>query len=155
MFSLLHSIAKNSMRSASAINPVRSADTFRYKLKPLCATVDQHLALSAKRNGPQRRTIVCPLCEHCTKYIVPYNAPCTCQAEVTSSSTKIKHIALAIIELHLSEGISQSVNQSVSQSSSRKFHCLKKKFLCNLLEAFQVALWANQYSFTLEIERQH
>ena len=32
---------------------------------------------------------------------------------------KIKPIALAIIELHLSEGIKQLVSQSVSQSVSR------------------------------------
>ena len=39
----------------------------------------------------------------------------TCQAEATSNSEKIKPIALAIIELRLSEGISQSVTQSVSR----------------------------------------
>ena len=38
----------------------------------------------------------------------------TSQAKTTSSSEKIKPIALAIIELRLSEGISQSVTQSVS-----------------------------------------
>ena len=35
----------------------------------------------------------------------------TSQAEVTSNSEKIKPIALAVIELHLSEGISQSVSR--------------------------------------------
>ena len=35
----------------------------------------------------------------------------TCRAEVTSNSEKIKPIALAVIELRLSEGISQSVSQ--------------------------------------------
>ena len=48
----------------------------------------------------------------------------TCQAEVISISEKIKPVALAIIKLRLSEGISQSVgrsgdwpaSQSVSQS---------------------------------------
>ena len=42
----------------------------------------------------------------------------TCRAEATSKSEKIKPVALAVIELHLSEGISQSVTYSVS----RKFH---------------------------------
>ena len=40
----------------------------------------------------------------------------TCQAEATSNSEKIKPIALAVIELRLSEGISQLLTQSVSQS---------------------------------------
>ena len=37
----------------------------------------------------------------------------SCQAEVISNSEKIKPVALAIIELCLSEGISQTVCQSV------------------------------------------
>ena len=37
------------------------------------------------------------------------------RAEATSNSEKIKPIALAVIELRLSEGISQSVTQSVSR----------------------------------------
>ena len=39
----------------------------------------------------------------------------TSRAKVTSSNEKIKLVALAVIELHLSEGISQSVGQSVSR----------------------------------------
>ena len=35
--------------------------------------------------------------------------------EATSNSEKIKSVALAVIELRLSEGISQSVTYSVSQ----------------------------------------
>ena len=42
----------------------------------------------------------------------------TCQAETTSNSEKIKPVALAVIELHLSEGISQLLSQLVG----RKFH---------------------------------
>ena len=38
----------------------------------------------------------------------------TSRAEVTSNSEKIKPVALAFIELHLSEGISQSVSYSVN-----------------------------------------
>jgi len=40
----------------------------------------------------------------------------TSQAEVTSNSEKIKPVALAVIELCLTEGIRQSVSQSVSQT---------------------------------------
>ena len=40
----------------------------------------------------------------------------TCRAEATSNSEKIKPVALAVIELRLSEGISQSVSQLLSQS---------------------------------------
>ena len=39
----------------------------------------------------------------------------TCQAEAMSNSKKIKPVALAIIELRFSEGISQSVTYSVNQ----------------------------------------
>ena len=42
----------------------------------------------------------------------------TCLAKVTLNSEKIKPIALAVIELCLSEGISRLVTQSVSQSVS-------------------------------------
>ena len=40
----------------------------------------------------------------------------TCWAEATLNSEKIKPVALAVIELRLSEGISQSVTQLLSQS---------------------------------------
>ena len=40
----------------------------------------------------------------------------TCRAEAMSNSEKIKPVASTVIELRLSEGISQSVNYSVSQS---------------------------------------
>ena len=39
----------------------------------------------------------------------------TSQAEATSDSEKIKPVALAIIKLHLSEGISQSVSRLLNQ----------------------------------------
>jgi len=45
----------------------------------------------------------------------------TSWAEVTSNSEKIKPVALAIVELCLSEGISQAIRQSV-RLVSRKFH---------------------------------
>ena len=39
----------------------------------------------------------------------------TCQVEATLNSENIKPVALAVVKLHLSEGISQSVRQTVSQ----------------------------------------
>jgi len=45
----------------------------------------------------------------------------TSQAEGTSNSKKIKPVALAIVELRKSEGISRAVSQAVSYSVSRKF----------------------------------
>jgi len=43
----------------------------------------------------------------------------TSRAEATLNSKKIKPIALTIVELRESEGISQSVSQSVNQSVSQ------------------------------------
>jgi len=43
----------------------------------------------------------------------------TSRAEATSNSKKIKPIALAIVELCKSEGISQSVSQAVSSLVSQ------------------------------------
>ena len=48
-------------------------------------------------------------------YVQWYAKRHTYQAEVTLNSEKIKLVALTVIELPLSEGISQSVTQSVSQ----------------------------------------
>ena len=64
----------------------------------------------------------------------------TCRAEATSNSEKIKPVALAVIELCLSEGISQLLTQPVC----RKFRRIKikKKFCSNLLKMFRVNLKA-------------
>ena len=51
----------------------------------------------------------------------------TSQAEATSNSEKIKPIASAIIELRLSEGISQLVSYLLSQSVKNSIKYLKKK----------------------------
>ena len=48
-------------------------------------------------------------------YLLRYTKD-TSQAEATSNSEKIKPVALAIIKLHLSEGIRQSVSQSLETS---------------------------------------
>ena len=57
---------KNSVRIVSAINPVTTENTDDSCLQSYCseakqcATANQHLKLSAKRNGTQRRTKVSP-----------------------------------------------------------------------------------------------
>ena len=71
----------------------------------------------------------------------------TSWAELTSNSVKkLKPVALAVIKLRLSEGISQSVIQLVTQSIIRKFFLIIKKINhINLLKVFQVDLklvWA-------------
>ena len=71
---------------------------------------NQHFLLSAKMNGTQRRTLVNPWRMHCTYCGMPKG---TCQAKTTSNSENIKLVALAVIELRLSEGISQLVSQSL------------------------------------------
>ena len=60
----------------------------------------------------------------------------TSQAEVTSNSEKIKPVGLAIIELRLSEGISQAV------SVENLLNKLIFKYRINLLKAFWVDLKA-------------
>ena len=60
----------------------------------------------------------------------------TSRAEVTLNSEKIKHIALAVIELRLSEGINQLLSQKILLNK------LFLKFRSNLLKAFRVNLKA-------------
>ena len=50
---------------------------------------------------------------HCTYCGMPKG---TSRAEAMLNSEKIKPVALVVIKLRLSEGISQSVTQSVTQS---------------------------------------
>ena len=85
----------------------------------------RHLSLSAKMNYTQRRILVSPRRMCCTFCGMPKD---TSRAEVTLNSEKIKPVALAVIELCLSESISQS-------GSRRKFRLITLK---NLLKAFQV-----------------
>ena len=70
------------------------------------ATVNWHLALSAKMNGTQRRTVVSSWRMHCM--YMQYAKRHQCMG-LNSSEGKIKSIVLAVIKLCLSEGISQSV----------------------------------------------
>ena len=79
----------------------------------------------------------------------------TCRVEATLNSEKIKPVALTVIELRLSEGISQLLTQSIEN----KFK--KKNFCSNLLKAFRVDLKAfldlalpNQYGLIVVRENQ-
>ena len=94
---------------------------------------------------------------HCTYCGMPKG---TCRVEATLNSEKIKPVALAVIELRLSEGISQSVTQSVSysvsqllsQSAENSIKYFFFKFCSNLLKMFGVDLktlvWAYFYLTT-------
>ena len=62
----------------------------------------------------------------------------TCRAKATSNSEKIKPVALAVIELRLSEEISRPVTQSVENSVEYIYF----KFRSNLLKVFRVDLKA-------------
>ena len=66
----------------------------------------------------------------------------TCRPKATSNSEKIKPVALAIIELRLSEDISQSVTQLLSQSLENSVKYIYLKFCSNLLKSFRVNLKA-------------
>ena len=70
----------------------------------------------ADRNGTQRRTKVSPQCVHCTYCGIPKG---TSHDEAASNSDKIKPVALAVIELHLSEGIKQASRQAGRQVVSQ------------------------------------
>ena len=81
---------------------------YKYREAKHCTTTNQHLGLSDKRNGTQRRTKVF------------HDAPCmycgmlkdTSRDEVTLNSEKIKPVALAMIELYLPnrQAVENSIN---------------------------------------------
>ena len=86
----------------------------------------------------------------------------TSRAEVKSNSEKIKPVALAVIKLRLSEGISQSVSQKILFNIYIyfKFHSNLLKFHSNLLKVFRGNLKAclglvllNQYCLIIARER--
>ena len=58
---------------------------------------------------------------HCIYCSIPKG---TAWAETMPSSEKIKPIAIAVIMLRLSEGITQSVSQLLSQSVTKKIHLI-------------------------------
>ena len=80
---------------------------------------------------------------HCTDLYILWFAKRT---EATSNSEKIKLVAFAVIELYLSEGISQEVSQSISQEVSQSVENSTESFFLNfvysatVLEELQVVL---------------
>ena len=108
MFNLLYSIMNQELFEVTTMK-IQTISESHHVLLP-----NRRLSLSAKMNGTQRRTLVRKSMKmHCTYCGMPKG---TCPAEATSNSKKSKPVALAIIELHLSEGIGQSV--------TRKFHLI-------------------------------
>ena len=78
-------------------------------------TTNCHLRYKGERNGVQRRTNVAlekPRCKHwsCCGWQKGMSPD-----EVMLNSEEIKAVAIVVIELHLSEGISKGVSESVSQ----------------------------------------
>ena len=67
--------------------------------------------------------------------------------ETASSCTKIESIPLAIVELHLSEDVSQSDSQSVKNSVNKLF----KKFHSSCFKTFQANFKAYWLCFTQPI----
>ena len=90
---------------------MKNMDDFCFEGATCNHQIDTFL-LSAKMNWTQRRTLVSPRRMHCMFCSMPKG---TSWAEATSNSEKIKPVAvaLAVIELDLSEGISQSLSQLV------------------------------------------
>ena len=91
---------------------MKNMNDFHYEGKPSCATNKSIFLLSAKMIGTQKRTPVSPLGMHCMYCSMPKG---TTRFEAMSYSEKIKPVALAVIELCLSEGISHSVTQLLIQ----------------------------------------
>jgi len=85
--------------------------------------------------GEQRWALVEPWCKHWS-YCSWQKG--TSPDEATLNSEEIKSLAIARIELRLSEGISKGVSEWVSQPVSQKF----LKFHINLVEGFMIDLKA-------------
>jgi len=79
-------------------------------------TANCHVCSKGKRNRAQREALVEPWFKH-LNYCGWWKGIST--DEATFNSEEIKPVAIAIIKLHVSEGISRSVSQSVSQSASQ------------------------------------
>ena len=109
MFNPLHSITNQELFEKHLCIYYKNTDDFHYEGKPSRATAKSTpFAVSKDEWGTKEDTGRM----HCTYCGMPKG---TSQAEATLNSEKIKPVALAIIKLCLSEGISQSVTQSVSQ----------------------------------------
>ena len=90
------------MINTSTINAINKSS-----MKPLSgATANRHLCSSGERNGEQRRTKVSFGCEHwtCSGW-----RKCTSRDEATLNSEPID----LVVELRLSEGISQSISTKI------------------------------------------
>ena len=89
---------KDSVLNTSAINAITKSSTKPWSV----ATANRHLCGSGKVNQEQRWGLVEPWCEHwsCSGWWKG-----TSRDEATLNSEEIKPIALAVIELRLSEGI--------------------------------------------------
>ena len=106
-FSVLSNILQNVLNTSAITTVTKSS------MKPRSSTTTNcHLRSSEERNGEQRLALVEPWCKHwsCSSWWKS-----TSWDEATLNSEEIKPITLVIIELCLSEGVSQSVSQIVSQ----------------------------------------
>ena len=117
MFNSLHSSKDQELFEKQLCNQsshYKNTDDFCYEGKQSRATAKStHLVVSkdewyTKEDTGKSMIMHCMYCSSMPKG--------SSQAEVTSNSEKIKPIALAVIALCLSEGISQSVSQSLENS---------------------------------------
>jgi len=101
--------------SAIKVTTMKIMDDLCYELMEaiMCLSQNQHFSQWEKINGTQRRALVSLWRMH---LIYRDMAKGTSWAEATLNSKKIKPIALVILELCWSEGISQAVSQSVENS---------------------------------------
>ena len=93
------------MHSAIKIATMTNTDDFHYEGKPSRANAKSTLFAVSKDEWDTKEDTVKSMKN------ALYMPKGTCQAKATSNSEKIKPIALAAIELRLSEGIRQSVSQ--------------------------------------------
>ena len=107
------------------ISVTKNTDDFCYEGKPSHATAKSTPFAISKDEWNTKEDTGKSMRMHCMYYGMPKG---TCRAEAMSNSEKIKPVALAVIELRLSEGISQSVTQSVENS----VELFKKKIHSNL-----------------------
>ena len=100
------------MKSTSAIKIAirKNKDNFLYKGKPSRATAKLILFAVSKDKWDTKEDTGKYMKN--ALYVLRY-AKSTSLAEVTSDSEKIKPVALAVVELPLSEGISQLVENSI------------------------------------------
>ena len=88
---------------------MKSTDNFCYEEKPSCATAKSTLFAFSKDEWDIKEDTGKSMKN--ALYVLRY-AKGTSRAEAMSNSEKIKPVALAVIELRLSEGISQSVSRT-------------------------------------------